>query len=65
MKTGEMSWRPLIKSLVEKLDVYGRENDKASIIKILLNDKEDNNTFFVISIMGMGGIRKATSALLV
>ncbi|KAI8534333.1 hypothetical protein RHMOL_Rhmol10G0082000 [Rhododendron molle] len=66
-------WKPSTKaaqtrlpttSLVDETCVYGRENDKEEIMKLLLSDGEDSNQLDVILIVGMGGVGKTTVAQL-
>ncbi|XP_019056038.1 PREDICTED: putative disease resistance RPP13-like protein 1 [Nelumbo nucifera] len=56
--------RPTSSLLNESL-VYGREEDKAKIIKLLLSDEHNHNGALVIPIVGMPGVGKTTLAQLV
>ncbi|XP_028775318.1 putative disease resistance RPP13-like protein 1 [Neltuma alba] len=56
--------RPPTTSLVDEDGIYGRDDDRETIIEWLLSEKY-NNQLSVISIVGMGGLGKTTLAQLV
>ncbi|XP_017983153.1 PREDICTED: putative disease resistance RPP13-like protein 1 [Theobroma cacao] len=63
---GEKKLRKLqATSLVDESSVYGRDDDKEAIIKLLLSDDSSRDGVGVVSIVGMGGIGKTALAQIV
>ncbi|XP_020992235.1 putative disease resistance RPP13-like protein 1 [Arachis duranensis] len=60
----DMSWRIPSTSLIDAREIYGRDQDREVIVKLLLDDTNDGE-IFVIPIVGMGGIGKTTLAQMV
>ncbi|KAL5737339.1 hypothetical protein ACOSP7_030100 [Xanthoceras sorbifolium] len=56
------SHRAPTSSLQTELAVYGRDQDKANILEMVLSDEPGDVNFGVISIVGMGGVGKTTMA---
>lgn len=61
----QVTERPQTSSLVDDINVVGRETDKEKIIKILLADAGSTPNVSVLPIVGMGGLGKTTLAQLV
>ncbi|XP_061981095.1 putative disease resistance RPP13-like protein 1 [Populus nigra] len=52
-------------SLVDERGVYGRDDDKEAILKLLLSDDANGQSLGVVRIVGMGGVGKTTLAQIV
>lgn len=56
------SWRTPSTSLDAGCNIFGRDKDKEAILKLLLDDGDDNDKTCEIPIVSMGGIGKTTLA---
>jgi len=56
------SWRTPSTSLDAGCNIFGRDQDKEVILKLLLDDGDDNDKTCVIPMVGMGGTGKITFA---
>nr|KYP39586.1 Putative disease resistance RPP13-like protein 1 [Cajanus cajan] len=58
-------WKVPSTSLEDGSHIYGRDDDKEAIIKLLLENSSDGEEVSVIPIVGMGGVGKTTLTQLV
>ncbi|EYU23338.1 hypothetical protein MIMGU_mgv1a019519mg [Erythranthe guttata] len=52
-------------SILNKSQVYGREEDTAKVVDILVNQVNDNEEISILPVIGVGGLGKTTFAQLV
>ncbi|VAI70745.1 unnamed protein product [Triticum turgidum subsp. durum] len=57
-------WRETHSKLDESTDIFGRDDDKERVVKLLL-DQQDQQKVQVLPIFGMGGLGKTTLAKMV
>jgi len=54
------SWKAQTTSLEDRYEIYGRDEDRETIMKLVLEDSSDGEEVSVIPIVGMGGVGKTT-----
>ncbi|KAF7106904.1 hypothetical protein CFC21_107606 [Triticum aestivum] len=60
----QLPWRQTYSKLDESTDIFGRDDDKERVVKLLL-DQQDQQKVQVLPIFGMGGLGKTTLAKMV
>ncbi|KAL5823994.1 hypothetical protein ACOSQ4_021894 [Xanthoceras sorbifolium] len=60
--TAAVYQRPPTTCLPTELAVYGREEEKAKVLEMVLREEPNDANFAVVSIVGMGGLGKTTLA---